>query len=69
MDPSEKEARQRDAEILRVLGSFFSLMGVLVLIGTFWALGKTSAVVVSICSGSVLLAIGLVMLRRLGRPS
>ena len=64
---SEEETRRRDAETLRVLGAFFSLMGALVLIGTYWAIGKTSAVVVSISSGSVLLAIGLVMLRRVSR--
>ena len=64
---SEEETRRRDAETLRVLGAFFSLMGALVLIGTYWAIGKTPAVVVSISSGSVLLAIGLVMLRRVSR--
>ena len=58
---SPQEVRDRDAATLRVLGAFFSLMGLLVLIGTFTAIGKTSAVVVSVCSGSTLLFIGLGM--------
>ena len=53
--------KKRDAATLRVLGIFFAIMGVLVLFGTFGALGKTSAVVVSLGSGLVLLSIGIVM--------
>lgn len=66
----ETDGRQRDGQTLVVLGIFFSVMGGLVLIGTFGALGKASAVVVSVTSGAVLLLIGLGMSwmgRRLSR--
>ena len=69
-DNPESEGQQRDGQTLVVLGIFFAVMGVLVLIGTFGAVGKTSAVVVSVSSGLVLLFIGLGMSwfgRRLSR--
>ena len=59
MEEQPSDIQQRDADTLRVLGIFFSIMGVLVLIGTIWAVGKASAVVVSLVSGGVLLGIGL----------
>ena len=63
MDPARDEGRERDAATLRVLGIFFSIMGGLVLIATYEAIGNTPAVVVSIVSGLVLLAVGLGMMR------
>ena len=63
MNDSSNEIAERDVATLRVLGIFFSIMGVLVLIGTFEAVGKTAAVIVSICSGMTLLTIGLCMWR------
>lgn len=63
MEQRTAEIQKRDTDTLKVLGIFFSIMGALVLIGTFWALGKAAAVVVSLASGGVLLAIGLGMWR------
>ena len=65
--PQRDEIEQRDADTLRVLGIFFSIMGALVLVGTFWAIGKLAAVVVSLLSGGTLLAIGLGMWRYANR--
>jgi|GEM_PF-5040061 len=59
MDQQPNDIQQRDADTLRVLGIFFTIMGVLVLLGTIWAIGKMSAVIVSLVSGGILLAIGL----------
>ena len=53
--------RQRDIATLKVLGIFFSIMGGLVLIGTYEAVGNSAAMIVSVCSGLTLLAIGLGM--------
>ncbi len=60
-DNPETDGRQRDGQTFTVLGLFFAVMGGLVLIGTFGAVGKTSAVVVSVTSGLVLLMIGIGM--------
>lgn len=67
MEQQPNEIQQRDADTLRVLGIFFSIMGALVLVGTFWALGKMAAVIVSLLSGGILLAIGLGMWRYAAR--
>jgi len=63
MNESQESNLARDADTKRVLGVFFALMGFLVLVGTFGSIGHPPAVVVSICSGFVLLAIGLGMFR------
>ena len=63
----QPDIQQRDADTLRVLGIFFSVMGALVLLGTFWAIGKMAAVIVSLLSGGILLAIGLGMWRYANR--
>lgn len=60
---SQEKNLARDADTKRVLGVFFGLMGFLVLLGTFGSIGHPPAIVVSICSGLVLLAIGLGMFR------
>ena len=49
----------RDATTLTVLGSFFCIMGVLVLIGSASATDKISTLVISLVSGGTLLLIGL----------
>ena len=59
MDQQPNDIQQRDADTLRVLGIFFTIMGALVMLGTIWAIGKMSAVIVSLVSGGILLAIGL----------
>lgn len=67
MEQPPEDIQQRDADTLKVLGIFFSIMGALVLLGTFWAIGKMAAVVVSLASGGVLLAIGLGLWRYANR--
>jgi hypothetical protein len=54
--------RQRDAASLKILGSFFTILSILVWIGTFWTLDNRRAVVVNLCCGGVLFAVGLGML-------
>lgn len=55
------ESRRRDALSLLLVGGFFALLAVLVLIGTWWTLEKPRAAAVNVVSGLVLLAIGLGM--------
>ena len=52
---------QRDATTLRILGVFFLILGGLVLVGTFWALGNYRATIVNLGSGLVLAGIGVAM--------
>ena len=61
MNQSETTPNNRDAVTLKILGVFFIVIGALVLIGTFWALGNFKAVVVNLTSGFVLLAVGAMM--------
>lgn len=56
------EQRQRDAVSLLMLGAFFSVLAVLVLVGTYWTVGRTHAMVVNLGAGVTLLAVGLAML-------
>jgi len=58
----DQEQRQRDAITFFLLGGFFAVMGVLVLIGTFWTLARPHAMVVNFVSGLVLLVIGVAMI-------
>lgn len=51
--------RQRDASSLFVLGLFFTVLGVLVLIGTVWTRKDMHAAVVNASSGLVLVAVGI----------
>ncbi len=62
--------QQRDASSLRVLGLFFTILGVLVLIGTVWTRNDLHAAVVNASSGIVLLTVGIGTItigRRIGR--
>ena len=59
---NQSDYRERDVATLRALGSFFSLMGVLVLIGSFEAVDNRPALFVSCVSGSTLLGVGVAML-------
>jgi len=64
------EHRERDATSLKILGSFFTVLSTLVLLGTFWTLDDFRAVIVNLVCGSVLLAVGLGMIaigRRIAR--
>ena len=54
--------RQRDATALKILGSFFTVLSILVWIGTFWTLDNWRAVIVNLFSGGALFAFGLGML-------
>jgi predicted phage tail protein len=51
-----------DAASLRIIGTFFVVLGTLVLIATGWTLDNTRAMLVNLASGGVLTAIGGVML-------
>lgn len=59
---NQPDYRERDVATLRALGSFFSLMGVLVLIGSFEAVDNRPALIVSCVSGSTLFCVGMAML-------
>jgi predicted phage tail protein len=52
---------RRDAETMRILGTFFVILGSLVLVGTFWALDNFRATIVNLGSGFVLAGIGVAM--------
>ena len=65
-----KEHRARDAATLLVIGSFFALLAVLVLLGSFWAEELDFPVVVNVAAGVLLMLVGLgmvLMSRRLRR--
>lgn len=63
--------RQRDAASLQMIGTFFTVLAVLVLSGTWWALDRRHAMWVNLGAGAILLIIGLAMVflgRRTARP-
>jgi uncharacterized membrane protein len=60
--PTPAEQYDRDGISLSMMGAFFSVLAVLVLIGTFWALGQFRAAVVNFTAGAILLTIGLTLL-------
>ena len=62
MNPASNESTQRDSATLRILGIFFTILGVLVLIASFWTLNETKALVVNLVSGSVLVCVGTGMI-------
>lgn len=62
--------QQRDASSLLVLGVFFTILGLLVLVGTLWTRNDMRAAVVNAGSGMILVAVGvgtLLIGRRLAR--
>ena len=46
---------------LKILGLFFTVLALLVLLGTLWTLNDSRAVVVNLVCGSVLLVVGIGM--------
>lgn len=52
--------RRRDSVSLLIIGTFFALFSVLVLIGTFWE-HRTRAIIVNIASGLALMLVGIGM--------
>lgn len=56
------EQRERDAVSLLMLGAFFTVLAALVLVGTYWTIGQTHAMVVNLGAGTTLLLVGLAML-------
>lgn len=52
----------RDATSLSILGTFFVILGLLVLVATAWTWGNKAATVVNLASGAVLAAVGGCML-------
>ena len=64
--------QNRDAAALTIIGSFFLILGTLVVLATWEARGNTAAMIVNIASGSILLAVGGVMLiaaKRIRNPT
>ena len=62
MSQSDRKAhRARDAATLLVLGAFFTVLSVLVLLGSFWSEKLDFPVVVNIASGVLLMVVGLGM--------
>lgn len=57
-DDQKQTHRRRDAEVLTIIGSFLSILAVLVLIGTIFQ-GRGEGMVVGIGAGVLLLLIGL----------
>jgi len=57
-DDQKQTHRRRDAEVLTIIGSFLSILAVLVLIGTIFQ-GRGEGMVVGIGAGLLLLLIGL----------
>jgi predicted phage tail protein len=51
-----------DAASLRIIGTFFGILGILVLVATGWTLDNTRAMLVNLASGGVLTVLGGVML-------
>lgn len=61
----------RDATSLSILGTFFVILGLLVLVATAWTWGNKAATIVNLASGAVLAAVGggmLMVARRLTSP-
>lgn len=56
------EQKQRDAMTFVLLGGFFTVMSLLVLIGTLWTFARPHAMVVNLVAGLILLVIGGAML-------
>jgi len=52
----------RDATSLKILGSFFVILGVLVMFGAIPSRDDTTAVIVNLASGGTLAGIGVLML-------
>ena len=70
--PSQTDNRERDIATFKVLGIFFAIMGVLVLVASYQAWGNMPAFIVNVCSAFVLLFVGtgsLWISRRLARRS
>jgi len=70
-DPRQSELRERDAASMKLLGGFFCVLAVLVLIGSIWSTGRPHAMVVNIGAGTLMLVVGSGMLwigTRLRRP-
>lgn len=61
--PSGSRHTKRDAEILRVLGTFLVVLAIPVLIGTIWAEGSVQALI-NIAAGLIVGGIGVGMILR-----
>lgn len=58
MPPNDNQHdRQRDSVSLIIIGTFFALFSLLVLVGTFWE-HRVRAIIVNIAAGLVLFLIG-----------
>ncbi len=54
--------RRRDAASMKLLGTFFTVLATLVLIGTLWTLDRPRAMTVNLVAGLTLLAVGIGMI-------
>lgn len=62
MTAPDRLEREREALSLLMLGAFFSILALLVEIGSAWAVARPHALVVNVVAGLILLAVGLAML-------
>ncbi len=62
MNEKHNRFRQRDVATLRVLGIFFCIMGGLVLVASYEAIGNLPALIVNLCSGLAIGAVGVGMI-------
>jgi len=65
LDPTDH--KERDAASIKILGFFFSVLGGLVLIGSYWSRENSRALTVSLVSGAVLTLVGLGMMYLVSR--
>ena len=56
--PDTRPYRRRDADSLFVMGCFFTVLSIAVLVGTFWA-EDAQARLVNVVSGAVLFLLGI----------
>lgn len=62
MDDAHRRESARDAASLRLLGGFFLILGLLLLVGIWWSLDDIRAIVVSLTSSGAILAVGVGMI-------
>lgn len=61
-ETQHREFRGRDASTLSIIGSFFALLAVLVVCGTFFGEARLAARLINVAAAGVLFLIGLGMI-------
>ena len=57
MNESDRAKTQLEITTLRMFGVFFAVLAAFVLVGTYWALDKTSTTIISVASGLALIGV------------